>query len=111
MDLNIGCRFLEMDLHKFDGPNLVGWVSHMGHYFSLHNTMGDLNKLLVGVLYLDQERWQWWLSHNKCYGGYIAWSQFANIICAHFNHESHFLECLTKLRKTGLIKVFIATFE
>jgi hypothetical protein len=31
----------------------------MEHYFSLHNIWEDETKLHVGVLYLDQERWQW----------------------------------------------------
>jgi hypothetical protein len=50
----------KVDMHKFYGSNLAGWVSKMEQYFSLHNIWDDEIKLHVGVLYLDQEWWKWW---------------------------------------------------
>ena len=49
----------KFDMHKFDGSNLGGWVSQMEQYFSLHNIWDDETKIHVGILYLDQEWWQW----------------------------------------------------
>jgi hypothetical protein len=43
---------------QFDGSNLLGWVTQMEHYFSIHGNTDDLHKLQVGVLYLDVECWQ-----------------------------------------------------
>jgi hypothetical protein len=63
---------------------LVGWVTQMEHYFSLHGIIDDLMKLRVGVLYLDLEHWQWWQWYKKSYGGYISWSQFVKAIYACF---------------------------
>jgi hypothetical protein len=45
----------KVEMHKFDGSDLVGWVSQMEHYFSLHDIWDDETKIHVGVLYLDQE--------------------------------------------------------
>jgi hypothetical protein len=42
-------------MNKFDGSNIVGWLTQMGRYFSLHEITNDLMKLNVGVLYLDLE--------------------------------------------------------
>jgi hypothetical protein len=42
------------EILKFDGFDLVGWVSQMEHYFSLHDIRDDETKFHVGVLYLDQ---------------------------------------------------------
>ncbi len=46
-------------MNKFDDSDLVGWISKMQHYFTLHNIKDDKAKLNVGVLYLDYERWKW----------------------------------------------------
>jgi hypothetical protein len=44
----------------------------MEKYFSLHGINDDLQKLHVGVLYLDVECWQWWQLYRNDYNGYIA---------------------------------------
>jgi hypothetical protein len=43
----------------------------MEHYFSLCGINNDLQKLKVGVLYLNVERLQWWKWHKKAYKGYV----------------------------------------
>jgi hypothetical protein len=101
----------KVDMHKFDGSNPAGWVSQMEQYFSLHNIWDDETKLHVGVLYLDQEQWQWWQWHKKCYPGIPTWNMFTKAVCARFDRESHFLGRLTKLRQTGSVTYFIMTFE
>ena len=83
----------------------------MEHYFSFHGITNDMTKLRVGFLYLDLKRWQWWEWRKKCYVGYISWSQIVKFICAHFDHESHFLGWLTNLHQVGSIAKFIETFE
>jgi hypothetical protein len=40
----------KVDMHEFDGPNLVRWVYKMEHYFSLHDIKDDETKIHVGVL-------------------------------------------------------------
>jgi hypothetical protein len=81
----------KVDMHKFDGSTLVGWVSQMEQYFSLHNIWDDEIKIHVGVLYLDQERWKWWQWHTKCYLGIPTWNMFTKAVCGQFDKESHFL--------------------
>jgi hypothetical protein len=49
-----------VDVTKFDGSDPTSWVTQMEHYFSLYDITDDLDKLRYGVLYLDQERCQWW---------------------------------------------------
>jgi len=55
-DLRLPC----VDVNKFDGSDLTGWVTKMEHYFSLYGITNDLAKLRYGVIHLDQEHWQWW---------------------------------------------------
>jgi hypothetical protein len=98
----------KVDMHKFDGSNSTGWVSEMEQYFSLHDIRDDETKLHVGVLYLDQECWQW---HKKCYLGPPNWNMFSKAVCDCFDSESQFLGRLTKLRQTGSITYFIMKFE
>jgi hypothetical protein len=52
-------RLPRVDVTKFDGSDPIGWVTQIEHYFSLYDITYDLAKLRYGVLYLDQERWQW----------------------------------------------------
>jgi hypothetical protein len=101
----------KVDMHKFDGSNPAGWVSQMEQYFSLHDIRDDETKLHVGVLYLDQECWQWWQWHKKCYPGPPNWNMFSKAVCACFDRESQFLGRLTKLCQTGSVTDFIMTFE
>jgi hypothetical protein len=100
-------------MHKFDGSNPAGWESQLEQYFVLRDIQDDETKLDVGVLHLDQERWQWWQWHKKCYPGYPTWSMFTKAVCAYarFDRESHFLGNLTKLHQTGSVSDFITTFE
>ena len=49
----------KLDMYKFDASNMAVWVAQMEQYFSLNDIFEDQNKLHVGALYLDQERWQW----------------------------------------------------
>ena len=72
MDNNIWHRFPKVDLNKFDGSKLLGWVTQMEHYFILHGITNDMMKLRVGILYLDLEKWKWWEWHKKVHVGYIT---------------------------------------
>jgi hypothetical protein len=48
-------RLPRVEVNKFDGFDLTGWVTQMEHYFSLHGITDELAKLRYVVLYLDLE--------------------------------------------------------
>jgi hypothetical protein len=100
-----------VDVTKFDGSDLIGWVTQMEHYFSLYNITDDLDKLRYGVLHLDQERWQWWQWRKTSRQGYIAWTQFVTEIYECFDTDTNHLGRLTKLKQSGTVEDFIAAFE
>jgi len=80
----------KIHMNKFDESNVASWITQLEHYFSIQHITNDMAKLKVEVLYLDLERWQLWWWHKKSYGGYLAWTQFAKSLTAHFDRESHF---------------------
>jgi hypothetical protein len=43
----------KVEVNKFYGLDPTSWVTQMKHYFSLHDITFELNKLHIGVLYLD----------------------------------------------------------
>jgi hypothetical protein len=100
-----------VDVTKFDGSNPTGWVTQMEHYFSLYNITDDLDKLRYGVLHLDQERWQWWQWRKTSRQGYIAWTQFVAELYERFDTDTNHLGHLKKLKQSGTVEDFIATFE
>jgi hypothetical protein len=83
----------------------------MEYYFSLYGITDDLVKLRYGVLHLDQERWQWWQWRKNSHQGYISWTQFVTNIYEHFDTDTNHLGHLTKLKQSGIVEEFIATFE
>jgi hypothetical protein len=46
-------RLPHVHVNKFDGPDPIGWVTQMEHYFSLHGITFELDKLCYVFLYLD----------------------------------------------------------
>ena len=54
----------KLDMYKFDGSHPAIWLAQMEQYFTLNPIRDDANKISVGSLYLDQERWQWWQWHQ-----------------------------------------------
>ena len=90
-------------MYKFDDSNSDVWLAQMAQYFLLNNIHDDETKLRVGALYLDQERWQWWKWHKKCYPLTLSWNVFSKALCDCFDLDSHFLGRLTKLRRTILL--------
>jgi len=50
----------KLDMHKFDGYHPAAWIAQMEQYFNLNNILDDETQLMVGSMYLDNERWQWW---------------------------------------------------
>ena len=69
-------RGTKLDMQKFDGTDIEGWVSQMNHFFCLHNINTTEDKYKVSLLYLDVECWQWWQWHKRCIGGHIEWFPF-----------------------------------
>jgi hypothetical protein len=83
----------------------------MEHYFSLYEIIYELEKLMYGVLHLDQEHWQWWQWRKTSRQGYIAWKNFVEEIYECFDNETNHLEHLTKLKQSRIVEDFIASFE
>jgi hypothetical protein len=104
-------HLLRVDVTKFDGLNPTSWVTQMEHYFSLYDITNDLEKLRYGVLHLDQEHWQWWQWRNTSYQGYISWTQFVTELYERFDMDTNHLGHLTKLKQSGTVEDFIASFE
>jgi hypothetical protein len=101
----------KVEMHKLDGSDPTRRVSQMEHYFSLHDIQDDETKIHVGILYLDQECWQWWQWHKKCYPGHPNWNMFTKAVFARFDRESRYLGHLTKMKQIRSITDFIETFE
>jgi hypothetical protein len=97
-----------VDVTKFYGSDPIGWVTQMEHYFSLYNITDDLAKLRYSVLHLDQEHWQWRKTSRQ---GYISWTQFVAELYECFDIDTNHLGYLTKLKQSGTVEDFIATFE
>jgi hypothetical protein len=101
----------KVDMLIFDGSNPIGWVSQMEQYFSLHDIRDDEEKIHVGILYLDKERWKCLEWHKKCYPRIPTWNMFTKAVCPHFDPESHFFIRLNKSHRTSLVSNFIMEFE
>jgi hypothetical protein len=100
-----------VDMTKFDGSDPTGWVTQMEHYFYLYGIIDDLAKLRYGVLHLDQEHWQWWQWRKTSHQGYIAWTQFVTELYECFDMDTNHLGHLKKLKQSGTVEDFIASFE
>jgi hypothetical protein len=83
----------------------------MEHYFSLYGITNDLAKLRYGVLHLDQECWQCLQWRKTSPQGYVAWTQFVTELYECFDTDTNHLGCLTKLKQSGTVENFIASFE
>ena len=98
-------------MHKFDGSHPTAWVAQMEQYFNLNNILDNETQLMVGSMYLDNERWQWWEWHQRCNGSFMTWATFKKALTECFDHEFSFLGRLTKLRQTGTVDKYVTAFE
>jgi len=80
-------------------------------YFKLNHIFDDATQLMLGSMYLDNERWQWWEWHQRCNGPFKTWAQFTKSLRDRFEQEDSFLGRLTKLRQTGTVDEYIIAFE
>jgi hypothetical protein len=55
----------KVDMKKYDESDPSSYPN--GTLFSLHGINDDLQKLNVGVFYLDVEHWKWYKRAYKCY--------------------------------------------
>eukprot|EP00253_Pinus_taeda_P029026 PITA_29026 len=101
----------KLDMHKFDGSHPAAWIAQMEQYFNLNNILDNETQLMVGSMYLDNERWQWWEWHQCCNAPFSTWDKFKKALTDRFDQESSFLGCLTKLRQTGTVDEYITAFE
>eukprot|EP00253_Pinus_taeda_P005714 PITA_05714 len=104
-------RHPKLDMHKFDSSHLSAWIAQMEQYFKLNRIFDDETQLMLGRMYLDNERWQWWEWQQRCTGPFMTWPKFTKALQDRFDQESSFLCCLTKLRQTGTVGEYITTFE
>jgi len=98
-------------MHKFDGSHPSAWIAQMEQYFKLNRILDDATQLMLGSMYLDNERWQWWEWHQRCTAPFRTWTQFMKALQDRFDQESSFLGHLTKLRQTGTMDEYITAFE
>jgi len=61
----------KLDMHKFDVSHPAAWIAQMEQYFNLNNILDNETQLMVGSMYLDNERWQWWEWHQRCNGSFF----------------------------------------
>eukprot|EP00253_Pinus_taeda_P027980 PITA_27980 len=101
----------KLDMHKFDGSHPAAWIAQMEQYFNMNNILDNETQLMVGSMYLDNERWQWWEWHRRCNAPFLTWDKFKKSLTDRFDQESSFLGRLTKLRQTGIVDEYITTFE
>jgi hypothetical protein len=100
-----------VDATKFDGLDPTGSVTQMEHYFSLYDITDELAKIRYGVLHLDQECWKWWRWRKNDRQGYVAWTHFVADIYERFDIDTNHLVHLKKLKQSGTVEDFIASFE
>eukprot|EP00253_Pinus_taeda_P024737 PITA_24737 len=93
------------------GNGHAAWVAQMEQYFNLNNTLDNETQLMVGSMYLDNERWQWWEWHQRSNGSFLTWATFKKALTECFDHESSFLGRLTKLQQTGTMDEYVTAFE
>eukprot|EP00253_Pinus_taeda_P016779 PITA_16779 len=98
-------------MYKFDGSHLATWIAQMEQYFTLNYILDDATQLSVGIMYLDNERWQWWQWHQHCYGSPLTWQTFKKALTDRFDQDSNFLGRLTKLQQTSTVNEYITAFE
>eukprot|EP00253_Pinus_taeda_P019281 PITA_19281 len=98
-------------MHKFDGSHTSAWLAQMEQYFKLNHILDDGTKLMLGSMYFDNERWQWWEWHQRCNGYFRTWTQFTKALRDRFEQEDSYLGRLTKLRQNGKVEEYINAFE
>eukprot|EP00253_Pinus_taeda_P036279 PITA_36279 len=91
----------QLDMHKFDGSHASAWLAQMDQYFKLNHILDDATKFMLGSMYFDNERWQWWEWHQRCNEYFRNWTQFTKALRDRFEQEDSYLVRLTKLRQTG----------
>jgi len=85
-------------MYKFYGSHSAVWIAQMEQYFTLNYILDNATQLSVGIMYLENERWQWWQWNQRCYGRPLTWETFKKALMDRFDHESNFLGHLTKLQ-------------
>lgn len=45
----------QLDMHKFDGIDPIGWILQVEHFLFLHHINSNTKKYQVALLYLDAE--------------------------------------------------------
>eukprot|EP00253_Pinus_taeda_P028301 PITA_28301 len=90
---------------------IYGESSHSPHIWHTHSPPNDATKLMLGSMYFDNERWEWWEWHQRCNGYFRTWTQFTKALRDRFEQEESYLDRLTKLRQTGTVEEYINAFE
>eukprot|EP00253_Pinus_taeda_P003780 PITA_03780 len=110
-DLPLSQRPPKLDMQKFDGSNPSAGLAQMEQYFELNRLEDDWTKIRVATMYLDSQRWQWALWHQRRNAPFSSWVQFTKALRDRFEQGDSFLGSLTKLRQTGTVDEYITAFE
>ena len=86
----------QRNVYKFDGSHPARWLAQMEKYFNLNYILDNDTQLMVGSMYLDNERWQWWQGHQRCYGRPLTWDTFKKTLMDHFDRKSNLVDKLTQ---------------
>ena len=74
----------------------------------MNHILDDWTKLREGTQYLDNERWQWALWHQRRNGPFASWAQFAKALIERFDRKSNLVDKHTQI-DTQPSKDFIFT--
>jgi hypothetical protein len=80
-----------MDLHKFDGQNLLAWMFQLYQCFIYHNTPNDLHRYMFASYHMEGEALTWLetLERRGVFTMDTDWDSFVQLIHIRFgkHHE------------------------
>jgi hypothetical protein len=86
-----------MDLHNFDGKNLLVWMFQLQQCFIYYNTPNDLHKYMFASYHMEGEALNWLVTMER--GGVFTmdadWENFVRLIHLRFRQESEEQKCDT----------------
>ncbi|WVZ00696.1 hypothetical protein V8G54_026765 [Vigna mungo] len=104
-------HFLKLDVPRFDGTDLVGWIFKISQFFEYHNTPEE-ERITVASFYLDGAALAWfqWMYRN---GQILSWLHLLQALEARFAPTA-FEDPrgkLFKLSQTSSVSSYLTEFE
>lgn len=104
-------RNIKLDLPKFAGDDLQGWLYQAEEYFAFHS-IGDGAKIQIAALHMTKDALAW--IHGLCRNKLLStWEKFMDDLRERFGvfaFEDR-LEDLSRLQQTGTVAAYMAQFE